>query len=244
MHQTGLLIPVAETDLLHEEIHQRDLELDQLRQEIETLKAEKEEIKNENQVEMNNLKQKLSHEARCAEIAHKTELENAMKTYKVCVEQSKHSLQAKVAKLEAEIEEIKEKCQNNAYEIDDLRFKLQNAENSANNLCQERNDAQNNVGNLISRVDAMDDNWRAQNVNIFKSILERFGCKAAWDIAQKFVFFNLINGDLKHNGDVRYQNYGNRRCVRVYYFNQEMCFSCFHRRGRCKHLNQTPIQPF
>jgi len=67
MRQTGLLIPLAETDLLHEEIHQRDLELDQLRQEIETLKAEKEEIKNENRVEMNNLKQKLSHEARCAD---------------------------------------------------------------------------------------------------------------------------------------------------------------------------------
>ena len=193
---------------------------------------------------MNNLKQKSINEAKIARIAHQAELAEAKGTYQVCVEQSKHFLQEKVKKLEAEIEEMKEKCQNYAYEMDDLRFSLQNAENSVNNLCQERNNAQNEVGGLIARVDAMDNDWRAQNVNIFTSLLERFGCKAAWDIAQKFAFFYLINGDLMLNGDVRYQNYGNRRCVRVYYFNQNMCFSCFHRQGSCKYLKQTQIQPF
>ena len=216
------MIPTEETDLLHEDIHQRDLELDQLREEIKILKAENEEIKSQNPVEMNILKQKSINEAEIAKNAFKAELEKAKQTYKICIQQSKKDL-------EEEIEEMKKECKNQARQIDDLIY-------TADDLRQQRNKANKQVRDLISKNESLEDKWRAQNVDIFKTALERFGCKAAWEIPKNFTTFYSVSGGEKHNGDVKYQYHKNKCRVRVYDFDQEMCFFCFFRRGSCKYL--------
>ena len=223
------MIPTVENDLLHEDIHQRDLELYQLKKEIEKLKAENEEIKSQNPVEMNILNRKLINEAEIAKNAYEAELEKAKQTYKVCIQQSKKDL-------EEEIEEMKKKCKNHAREITDLRFSLQLAEESANNFRQQRDEANKQALEWIIKIESLEEEWRAQNINIFKAALERFGCKLAWYIPEKFTIFYNDSGGIKHNGGVRYKNRQNKRCVRVYDFDQEMCFMCLFRRGRCRYL--------
>lgn len=222
----------VENDVLYNEIHQRDNEIDQLKEEIAALKLDKKShqdeilrMKQKSEIEVNHLrKQNELLEAKLLEIQNqnfKAIKEMELKATKVKENHDK-DLQQATNKFTADLNALKN-CHRDEKDVltqqltsvkVDLSATQSALHKSALYRCRE-----------IERIEKLKDEFRNNHIKIFKDILRQFGCRAARLIALLFPDVFDSNDRQKANGRVKVLGGG----LNVYGFEFESCDNCTYK---------------
>ena len=70
--------------------------------------------------------------------------------------------------------------------------------------------------------DVLED-WKNENIRIFKSVIGKYGCLAGWEIAKKFANFKNSNGSDIFEGTVGENDSNASKYIQVHGFKSYMC---------------------
>ena len=238
-----VLMKVKDDEIMamYDEIKHRDTEIEKLKQENEALKAQNESLKMQQLViknaelksENTSLKTKIKAvKTREKLVIKKLKFSTIQKLKKIkkkgaeMFSQMQKDHKSEIEELEEEIEEIKEK---NDEEVQELKNQLEMEIKRVKSY-------QSALGALVdqnkSEKEKLLTKSKNQNIAIFKDILHRYGCVAAWRTASNFPDFS-DGRDGTENVVTK-----NGASMNVYDFQFEKCSGCKNN-GQCMKKNSS-----
>ena len=196
-----------EAEILYAEINQRDVEIDQLKEELLALKSDKKMIDKDSKY------LRKIHQNEMDDLKKKCDLELAsLRTRNAYLEAKVLDIQTQNFRMQSIALEVKEKHVKEIQKIKD---------EGVANMSNLRTEKQI----LTAKLEGMKQKIRNDNIAIFKDVWQRFGCRAAWDIALLFMKIPDSNGRMHRNGQV--QDVGDGKFVlRVYGDIFKSCINC------------------
>ena len=231
-----------ETEVFYQEIHQRDDEIDQLKKEIRSLKSDKTAMKKScndpkksHQDDIEEIMTKCRNEL---DIAHSTleKIQNqnfialeGLKSKASTVKQAhKNAMKEAKEKYTADVNAMRNDHQN---QIKNLRHELDFVTAQTKSLSAALHESVRKRCLENAEMEQLKVKVQTKNISLFKSVLQRFGCRAAWITAALFPDISTLNGITRKNGQVRLTNNGS---LDVYGFEFLPCNHCHpHSNGSC-----------